>query len=89
MVNLFDGFASTKKEWFFRVKQRDLMISGSAFGDEEDTCYLAVMNNNIVNEKHNVWYVGNILLQEYYIVFDASARDPNSTHKNLRIGFAK
>ena len=65
------------------------MISGSAFADNDNRCYLAVMNNNKDLERHNAWYIGNILLQDYYVVFDATSRDVNSTNQNLRIGFSQ
>lgn len=49
------------------------MISGKVFGDTEDKCYLAVMNNNKEQERDNAWFIGNILLQDYYVVFDATS----------------
>lgn len=67
-VNIYDS----NQEWFFTVPQKDLMISGKVFGDSDDKCYLAVMNNNKEQESHNAWFIGNILLQDYYVVFDAT-----------------
>lgn len=68
-INLFDS----KQDWFFKIPQKDLMISGKVFGDTEDKCYLAVMNNNKEQERDNAWFIGNILLQDYYVVFDATS----------------
>lgn len=84
-INLFDN----NQDWYFEIDQADLMISGEAFGDSSEKCYLAVMNNNLKSEEKNSWYIGNILLQDYYVVFDASSRDANATHDNLRIGLGK
>ena len=56
-----------------------LLVSGTEFGDSDDTCYLGVFNSGLSTlykddkEEKNVLYVGNIFMQRYYTVFDQTA----------------
>jgi hypothetical protein len=53
-------------------------VPGTEFNDVEDSCYLAIFKNTgAVNSGvgANSWYVGNIFMKEYYVVYDMTPRD--------------
>ena len=48
-----------------------MLLPGKLFGDTEDTCYIPVFNSGIAaGYDSNIIFVGNVFMQNYYIVFD-------------------
>ena len=47
-------------ETMWTIKQKNLLIDGSVFGDSENSCHLAVMKSHD-REDLTKWYVGNIM----------------------------
>lgn len=60
-----------------------LLISGTNLGDTAETCYFAIFGSEITNPS---WFVGNILLQSYYLVLDASPLDEGKNYIQVGIG---
>jgi hypothetical protein len=53
-------------------------VSGTEFNDVEDSCYIAIFKNTgALNDglAPKTWYVGNIFMKEYYVVFDMTPKD--------------
>jgi len=49
------------------------LANGTLFGDSAFTCYFPVFRSNLTDQ--NTWYLGNVLLEKYYTVFDATPLD--------------
>jgi hypothetical protein len=54
----------------------NFMIPGTVFGDTSDTCYLPVFRS--VGGSQDTWYIGNLFLQYFYLVFDMTPYDEHS-----------
>jgi len=67
------------------VKLRQLMISGNLVGDSSDSCYIPIFKSE--NTEKDVWYLGNLFMNNYYMVFDQTPADRGEDY--LQIGFAK
>lgn len=52
----------------------------------DDVCYLGVFPQS--EGRQDAWYLGNLILAEYYLVFDMDQYFNGNTG-NLRVGFAK
>ena len=60
------------------------MISGTEVGDSADTCYFAFFKYEITSDSN--WYFGNIFMQKYYTIYDASTS--NLGYIQLGLGIA-
>lgn len=61
----------------FKVSRENMLLEGPYFGDQDtNTCYIPVFDSGIHTgrDKWNV-YVGNLFIQDYYIVFDDQLSD--------------
>lgn len=74
-------------ETMWTIKQKNLLIDGSVFGDSEDSCHLAIMKSHDRDDLTK-WYVGNIMFQDMVVTFDASKKDEGWSD-NLYIGLAQ
>ena len=48
-----------------------MLIDGKLFNNTEDTCYVGVFRSQVETQQ-NIWYLGNIVMNQFYMVFDAS-----------------
>jgi len=68
---------------------RDTYVDGTKFGDKENTCYFGVFNHGRMESNENgpmsSVIIGNSILHQYYIVYDASTLDSGY----LQVGVAK
>ena len=72
-IDLFDEKNSTAFQIFV---SEDALINGTAFGDTQFTCYMPVFRSNLKDQY--TWYLGNVVLQQYYLVFDMTPYDEHS-----------
>lgn len=64
---------------------KNYMIPGSQLGDTDDTCYLPVFRSD--QTAQDTWYVGNLFMNYFYMVFDMSPYDEkNMTY--IQVGVA-
>jgi len=61
------------------------MVSGTAFGDTADTCYVGVFRS-LVPSQQTIWYMGNIVMNQFYMVFDMSPLETGETF--IQVGIA-
>ena len=47
------------------------MVEGSVFGDSDDSCFIPVFKS----PDQNVWYIGNLVMNYFYLVFDMTPFD--------------
>jgi hypothetical protein len=62
------------KSYDFKVKTERMMIDGSKFSDMPDTCYIPIFYSGVDSteqDKNTIW-VGNVFMQNYYVVYDMS-----------------
>merc|ERR1711998_152620 len=52
---------------------RDVLVTGTAFGDSPNTCYLSIFKSKKADQ--TTWYLGNLFMTEYYVVYDATPKD--------------
>ena len=64
-----DGVAFTMNKNF-----EDMLIDGARIGKTAGYCYLAVFKS----EEVDTWYFGNMMMEDYYVVFDATSADENN-----------
>lgn len=64
-----DGVAFTMNKNY-----EDMLIDGSFIGKTAGSCYLAVFKS----EEVDTWYYGNLMMEDYYTVFDATSADENN-----------
>ena len=50
-----------------------MFISGAELGDDPNHCYLAVFKSQ--TQQINTWYLGNVFMRDYYVVFDMTPKD--------------
>lgn len=74
IVRIFDS----EKSYDLKIRQKNLLVSGEHFGDGNDKCHLAVMKSKNINQ--NMWFMGNLMIQEYYVFFDATPLDEHGQH---------
>lgn len=53
-------------------KDGDLLINGTDVGDLNVTCYLPIFRAQV---DQDVWYLGGLFLEQYFVVFDATPKD--------------
>ena len=53
----------------------------------EDRCYFAVFPQT--QGRQDAWYLGNLILAEYYLVFDMDDYFNGRVENHIQIGFAK
>ena len=61
----------------------EIFVDGELLEEgEPDHCYLAIFNYGKVSsiQKKNKWVFGKIMLQKYYLIFDASIKDEAGTN---------
>ena len=66
------------------LQPKDLLVSGEKLNKDKDDCYLVVFPHQ--NSQHNGIILGNIVLQNYLTVYDASPIDDNRNY--VQIGIA-
>ena len=49
---------------------RKLMISGTPLGGTANQCYFAIFSSSEIEQ--DTWYLGNIIMEDHYIVYDAT-----------------
>jgi hypothetical protein len=49
------------------------LANGTLFGDSYLTCYFPVFRSNM--EDQQTWFIGNVILEKYYTVFDMTPLD--------------
>ena len=62
----------------YNVNENDMFISGQELGDTSNTCYLAVFKSQTLQT--NTWYVGNVFMRDYYVVYDLTPRERGQTY---------
>lgn len=67
------------------IQPKDLLISGDKLGKSQNDCHLVVFAHR--NSQENAIYLGNIVLQKYLTVFDASPYDERNQNF-VQIGIA-
>ena len=72
-INLVDS-VGTKQ--LLKISDKELLIGGNIVGDAINTCYFGVFAQHVVG-KETLWTVGNLLLKNYYTVFDMTTADAN------------
>jgi|DEB0MinimDraft_12_1074336.scaffolds.fasta_scaffold112910_2 hypothetical protein len=50
------------------------LLHGDIVGDTSDTCYLPVFKTAL-GDKSDWWYVGNLIMNYFYLVFDMTPYD--------------
>jgi hypothetical protein len=65
-------------EHMYNVNENDMFISGQELGDTSNTCYLAVFKSQTLQT--NTWYVGNVFMRDYYVVYDLTPRERGQTY---------
>ena len=63
------------------INSENLLEPGELYGDSNETCYLSVFSNP--NGPQENWYLGTSVMENYYVVYDATPKDNN---QNLRVG---
>ena len=59
------------------IKLKDLLVNGTDIDDLTDgRCYIPVFRSE--DTAQDTWYLGNIVMQFYYIVFDMTPVDERS-----------
>lgn len=59
------------------IKLKDLLVNGTDIDDLTDArCYIPVFRSE--DTAQDTWYLGNIVMQFYYIVFDMTPVDERS-----------
>lgn len=74
----------------FKFSSDRMLIPGSEVGDSDDKCYLAVFGQD--EAKQDAWYIGNVILSDYYVVFDMenyALTENNDAPESIQIGIAK
>jgi len=74
-------------EYEVDIPLRDLMITGNLVGASDDSCYIPIFQS--VNTEDDVWYLGNLFMNNYYVVYDQSPALGDHPQDHLRVGLAK
>ena len=59
----------------YQIPFSEMYVSGARFGDEkgDDACYIPVFNHGQQGDvESNLVMIGNVFMQKYYFVYDAS-----------------
>jgi hypothetical protein len=66
---------------------RELLIPGTHMGDKDDTCYAGIFNHGRKETNENgpmsTIIFGNIIMNKYYIVYDASTLDDGKLYVGI------
>ena len=80
-IQIYDSINTSPE---FKIPEQDMLVSGETFADEVDTCYIGIFPNG--NSKIlQSWYVGNLFMKSYYMVYDLSTFDEHG-EDYLQIG---
>ena len=69
------------------IDSSETLISGTELGFSANRCYLPVFQSASSNPHSNNWYLGNIFMKNYNIIFDMSPLEENKGY--LQVGFAR
>lgn len=67
------------------------MVDGKWFSDAPDTCYIPIFNHGLTRtdeDKQTIW-VGNVFMQDYYVVYDMSNYDEAKGKGYLQVGLGR
>ena len=67
------------------IPSTKLFIKGEDLDQSSDRCYLSIFGQE--HGKQDAWYIGNIILSEFYLVFDMTYYDNRMTDY-LQVGIA-
>ncbi len=67
------------------IPSTKLFIRGEDIDYSSDRCYLSIFGQE--QGKQDAWYIGNIILSEFYLVFDMTYYDNRMTDY-LQVGMA-
>ena len=76
----------TGKAFTIKTFLDEILIPGNLLGETKDKCFLGVFKSTETNQ--DTWYMGNQIIKDYYIVFDASPADEHN-HHFIQMGIAE
>lgn len=56
-----------------------MLIPGNKLGDTINTCYIGIFKSSEI--KQDTWYIGNVVMKDYYAVFDLTPADDEAGGK--------
>jgi hypothetical protein len=68
------------------MDQRNLLVPGNHMGGTSNQCYFAIFESKEIEQDQ--WYFGNILMEDYYIVYDSTPADERG-EDFVQLGIAK
>jgi len=66
------------------VALTDMLLDGPLIGEDSGTCFFGVFKS----EAADTWYMGNQMMKDYYVTFDATAADERN-EDYITFGIAK
>lgn len=82
--NLTVSVGRENQTFTFTMSIYDLLLSGTEFGHGGDSCYIPIFESP--NTQGDTWYLGNLFMHRYYVVFDQTPADNGEDY--LKVGFA-
>ena len=70
----------TGARYTLQIEANKLTVPGSDIGDDDSRCYFAIFGQTAGNQ--NKRYMGNIILSDYYFVFDMQKSEIGIAKKN-------
>lgn len=80
-IRIYDTEAATE----YHVDGKDLLIPAKNFGDSANHCYVGVFRSMKADQQ--TWYLGNLFMKDYYIVYDMTPYDERNENY-IQIGIA-
>ena len=82
-IRLYDA----ERALYFNINWKYMYLGGEHFGGNNDECYIPVFSNRRQRDSDvDLVYVGNMFMQSYYMVFDASTLDKGLNYVQVGIG---
>jgi len=66
----FGDSTSTSIKYTINMDLSKLMIPGHHLGGTSNQCYFGIFSSKEIEQ--DTWYLGNIIMEDHYIVYDAT-----------------
>lgn len=80
-IRIYDAAAS----YDYKIDGADLLIPAKNLGDSADHCYVGVFRS--LRADQQTWYLGNLFMKKYYIVYDMTPYDERGENY-IQVGIA-
>ena len=79
----FGDSTSTSIKYTISMDLSKLMIPGHHLGGTSNQCYFGIFSSKEIEQ--DTWYLGNIIMEDHYIVYDATPAEQGESYVQMGI----